>query len=51
MDIDPMYRSKARFVWPLVVIPGPKEPSNITPYVKGILESFKAFGPTGEAVA
>jgi hypothetical protein len=48
IDIDPMYRSKARFVRPLVVIPGPKEPANITPYVQGIMQSFHDYGPTGE---
>lgn len=48
VDIQAMYRSKSRFVCPLVVIPGPKEPSNISPYVQGILQAFKKYGPGGE---
>lgn len=47
LDIEPLYRSKARFVTPLVIIPGPKEPSNITPYLQGTLQAFREFGPSG----
>jgi hypothetical protein len=42
-----MYRNKARFVAPLVIIPGPKEPKNITPYIQGVLDDFRDYRPGG----
>jgi hypothetical protein len=42
-----MYRSRRRFVAPLVIIPGPKEPKNIYPYVEGIMSAMAACGPGG----
>jgi hypothetical protein len=49
-DIEPLYRAKSRFTMPLVVIPGPEEPKNMTPYLEGTLESFRACGPGGRSM-
>jgi hypothetical protein len=46
MDLPPEVRSKKRMAAPLVIIPGPKEPSNIEPYISGVLQEFAAYGPT-----
>lgn len=46
LDLPPEIRSKKRMAAPLVIIPGPKEPSNLEPYISGVLQEFSAYGPT-----
>lgn len=40
-------RSKREFVQPLLIIPGPREPKNIDPYLELLLEELRELGPSG----
>lgn len=41
-------KTKGTWVRVLLVIPGPKEPSSMQPYLQETAEFFKAHGPSGE---
>lgn len=47
-DMDHETRSKRKFHIPLMVICGPREPSNISAYLAPILEEFQEYGPNGK---
>ena len=46
-DLSPAYRNKRRFSHIIAIIPGPKEPSNIAPYLQKTLDAFRKYGPEG----
>ena len=48
IDIPVTHRGRRSFCLPLLVIPGPKEPPSIAPYLRNTLEAFKKFGPFGD---
>lgn len=39
--------NRRRFSHIVGIIPGPKEPSNVDPYLQRLVEEFKQFGPQG----
>ena len=48
VDMPISVRSKRNFVQPVVIIPGPREPKNMRPYVELLLEEFeRAAGADG----
>lgn len=47
-DMDPWTRSKRKFHVPLMIICGPKQPSNIDIYLKLVLDDFRQYGPGGK---
>jgi hypothetical protein len=49
LDLPPYLRNKLRFTLPLMVVPGPKEPKSMDPYLEAILEEAREYGPTGTA--
>ena len=40
--------NRRRFCHIVGIIPGPKEPVKIDPYLENLLEEFKQYGPAGE---
>ena len=41
-------RARSAYHMPLLVIPGPREPKRIKPYLARTLQAFLDFGPEGE---
>jgi hypothetical protein len=39
-------KNKRQFCHPLLVIPGPKEPTNLEPYLEKLLLAFERYGPS-----
>jgi hypothetical protein len=33
------------------IIPGPKEPDDLDPYLKSLVKKFKQYGPKGESLS
>ncbi len=46
-DLPYVFRSNRDFCHLLVIIPGPKEPKSVDPYVDELLRDFKKYGPSG----
>lgn len=46
-DLSPMLRGKKEFTRVVMVIPGPKEPSNVDIYMGMLLREFREYGPDG----
>lgn len=47
-DVDPRNLGKDDNIRPVVIIPGPKQPSNLGPYLLPMLEEFKKHGDCTE---
>lgn len=43
--------NRRRFCHVVGIIPGPKEPINIDPYLERLLQEFKQYGPSGKCPA
>lgn len=41
--------NRRRFCHVVGIIPGPKEPVNIDPYLEDLLQDFNNYGPAGES--
>lgn len=41
--------NRRRFCHVVGIIPGPKEPINIDPYLERLLQEFKQYGPSGKS--
>ena len=48
VDIPHAHRSKARFCFPVAILPGPKEPSRIEPYLEPLFKELEVLGPGGD---
>jgi hypothetical protein len=46
-DIPHSERSKRSYSCVLAIIPGPKEPSNMEPYLEPMVEELRLLGPEG----
>ena len=44
-------RAHSAYHMPLLVIPGPREPKRIKPYLARTLQAFQEFGPEGELLS
>jgi hypothetical protein len=40
--------NRRRFCHVVGIIPGPKEPVKLDPYLENLVQEFKQYGPTGE---
>lgn len=40
--------NRRRFCHVVGIIPGPKEPVKLNPYLESLVQEFKQFGPGGE---
>lgn len=49
-DLSPVLRGKKEFTRVLMIIPGPKEPSNVDIYMELMTREFAAYGPDGQGL-
>lgn len=50
-DMPLSHLNRRRFFHVVGIIPGPKEPSNLDPYLENLVEEFQQYGPSGECPA
>lgn len=46
-DHEPFLSCRTAFTFPLMIIPGPKEPKNIEVYMQLVANEFQRHGPSG----
>ncbi len=46
-DIPWVWRSRREFTHMVVIIPGPKEPESMAPYMQELLTDLSTYGPSG----
>jgi hypothetical protein len=49
-DVPHSHRAKRQYCHVLAIIPGPKEPANLAPYLKPLLLDLHEAGPDGEHI-